>query len=72
MDDYTDDVRGVVIGGDGVRYEFWTEDAEPCYITWGTFRTDAEAVAWFHAEHPDAFARGAEMRVFDRRSHEAL
>lgn len=66
MLDYTDDVRGIVIGGDGTRYEFWTEEDMPRLICREWFQSDAAAVAWFQAEHPAAFARGAEMRVFDR------
>ena len=48
------------------RYECWTEDEAPQMIAREWFISDTQAVAWFQAEHPATFARGAEMRVYDR------
>ena len=69
--DYTDDVSGIIIGGDEYRYQFWGVydyplAGMPRKIAEGWFANDAEAVAWFQEHYPDEFARGAEMRVWDR------
>ena len=68
--DWTDDVRGIIIGGDDRRYEFWTEERIPWQgifpemICRGSFPNDEEAIAWFKEKYPDHFRRGAEMRVY--------
>lgn len=63
--DYTDDVRGVIIGGDGARYEFWTEEAEPRFIAREFFSNDAAAIKWWvSSEYSALYPNGAEMRVF--------
>lgn len=70
--DYTDDVRGQIVGDVTVPYEFWMpEEITPGYtldrcVARGHFASDAEAVAWLKDTHPAIFASGCEMRVFDR------
>lgn len=64
-----EEVRGTIIGGDppaAYRYEFWTKVAPPQMIARAWFDNDAEAAAWFTSHDPDSFARGLEMRVWDR------
>ena len=64
-----EEIRGVIIGGEpsaAYRYEFWTKAAPAPMIARAWFDNDAEAVAWFKAQHPESFARGVEMRVWDR------
>jgi len=66
MNHCTDDVRGIIIGGDAIRYEFWTKEAEPRFIAREYFRTDAEAITWWvRSEYAALYPNGAEMRVFD-------
>lgn len=65
---YTDDVRGIVVGGDdGVLYKFYTvvPPDVPHYLGDGLFSSDTEAEAHCRTAYPDAYARGIEMRVFD-------
>lgn len=64
--DYTDDVRGIIIGGNGIRYEFWTEEAEARFIAREFFTSDADAIKWWVcSEYSALYPHGAEMRVFD-------
>lgn len=66
---YTDDVRGIVIGGDdGTRYKFYTTVPPGIehYLGDGLFSSDTEAEAHCRAAYPDAYARGIEMRAFDQ------
>ncbi len=65
----TDDVRGIVIGGDdGTLYKFYTTvpPGLPHYLGNGLFRDDAAAETYCKMEWPDAYARGIEMRAFER------
>lgn len=67
--DYTDDVRGIVIGGyDGTLYKFFTvvPPGIEHFLGDGLFKDDKEAEAHARTTYPDAYARGIEMRVFDR------
>lgn len=67
---YTDDVRGVIIGGgnDGTLYKFYTvvPPGVPHYLGSGLFANDADAEQHAKATYPDAYARGIEMRVWER------
>ena len=59
-------VRGTVIGPmtDEKPYAFFSLEGEQ--ITVGKwFLTDEEAITWFKRGWPTAFAKGAEMRVYD-------
>lgn len=70
MMDYTDDVRGIVIGGDTrTLYKFYTvvPPGLPHFLGDGLFQTDTEAEAHCKTTWPDAYARGIEMRAYDRR-----
>lgn len=65
---YTDEVRGVIIGGQDRTYEFWPKPEHERLAKWtwiarGCFPNDEEAVAWFREQYPEWFARGVEMRV---------
>ena len=65
----TDDVRGVIIGGGArTRYKFYTivPPGVEHYLGDGFFANDEEAEAHCRAEWPDAYARGIEMRAYDR------
>lgn len=68
-DYYTDDVHGVVIGGDdtAVCYRFYTTvpPGIPHYLGEGWFECDADAEAHARAAYPDAYRRGIEMRAYD-------
>lgn len=65
---HTDDVRGIIIGGDGIRYEFWTEEGEPKMIAREFFTSDVEAIKWWVcSEYSALYPNGAEMRVFEGR-----
>lgn len=71
MLDFTDDVRGIVIGGDDelTRYTFYTTvpPGVETYLGDGLFCSDAEAETYCKTEWPDAYARGIEMRAYDCR-----
>ncbi len=70
--DFTDDVRGKIIGGEFYKYEFWqSKKARSCanfntLICKGWFKTDEDAVEWVKAAYPDEFQQGLEMRVYDQ------
>lgn len=68
--DYTDDVRGIIIGGDDglVLYEFYIRMPPGIehYIDTAFCRDDAEAEAYVKAQYPVEYAMGIEMRVFER------
>lgn len=69
MIDFTDDVRGIVIGGDDrILYKFYTimPPGVPHYLGDGLFIGDVEAEAHAKASYPDAYAHGIEMRVYSR------
>lgn len=66
---YTEEVNGVIIGGNYNTYEFWPHQkdahlAESLPIAKATFDDDEQAIEWFHQQQPEWFARGVEMRVF--------
>lgn len=66
---YTDDVRGIVIGGDnGTLYKFFTTvpPGVEQYLGDGLFDNDQEAEAHACTTYPVAYARGIEMRAFER------
>ncbi len=74
--DYTDDVRGIIIGGFTFPYEFWTEkkplgscgiDILSVKIDKRHFLNDEDAVEWFKEKYPEEFKAGVEMRVFDQK-----
>jgi hypothetical protein len=68
MMEYTDDVRGIVIGGDdGILYKFYTQvpPGVPHYLGSGVFQADTEAEAYCAATYPTAYAQGIEMRVYE-------
>lgn len=66
--DYTDDVRGVVVGGDSVMVEYWSRDGST-FIARQFFTPSAslddEAEAWIRENHQTWYAQGVDMRVFD-------
>jgi hypothetical protein len=70
--DYTDDVRGFVIGDVTVPYEFWMdEEITPGYkvprcVARSHFANDTEAEAWFKANYPIEYAQSVTMRVYDQ------
>jgi hypothetical protein len=71
--DYTDDVRGIIIGGFTFPYEFWTEKKPwgcgidiPIKIDKRHFSNDEDAIEWFKEKYPEEFKAGVEMRVFDK------
>lgn len=66
---FDEDVRGVVIGDVTATYEFWTRDDRPRRFARGAFPTDAHAEAWVREHHPEEYAAGVEMRVFDVPDH---
>ena len=71
-DYYTDDVRGIVIGGDtATLYKFFTilPPGVEHFLGKGWFSSDAEAEA--HARHtwPACYQNGIEMRVFDKETN---
>jgi len=67
--DFTDDVRGVVVGGDGIRVEYWSRDGRTFidrqFFTPGA-TLDDEAEAWIRDNHPAWYAVGVDIRVFDQ------
>ena len=69
---YEEDVDGIIIGGDDIRYEWWTEERLPHMgiyphkIAAGSFDDDKSACDWFAANYPEHWRRGCEMRVYDR------
>jgi hypothetical protein len=65
MSYYDEDVRGTIVGPVTAPYEFWTRGKEPRRFAHGWFATDDEAHEWVRAHHPDEYAAGVEMRVFD-------
>ena len=61
---WDESVRGFVIGGDHTTlYRFYTDDGRKIAETEQV--GDNAAIAWFKANHPEHFARGAEMRAYD-------
>jgi hypothetical protein len=60
-----ENVNGIIIGDVTFPYEFWTKDGKE-RIDRNFFVDDDDAVAWFKERHPEQFAAGVEMRVFDR------
>ena len=66
--DYTDDVRGIIIGGDDrTLYKFYTivPPGIEHHLDMGLFEDDAAAEAWIKERYPAAYANGIEMRAFD-------
>lgn len=70
-----EEVNGVIIGGDTWPYEFWTRGAEillgnghkpQCFLGKGHFASDTEAESYAKNHWPDEYAKGIEMRVYDR------
>lgn len=62
-----EEVNGIIIGGDGYTYEFWTlnEEFGDHRIARDHFENDIEAMKWFKEKYPDWYAKGVEMRVYD-------
>lgn len=64
-----EEVRGIIIEVPEPKklYKFYMEVAGvPHQIDRGWFLNDADAEAYVRNTHPRAYARGIEMRVFDR------
>lgn len=57
-------VNGIIVGAVTFPYEFWERDGS-ARIARGHFETDDEAIEWFRVTCPEAFKRGADMRVFE-------
>ncbi len=60
--DFTDDVRGKIIGGDNAPYEFWNDEGR---FARGHFDNDDEAVEYIRDHYPEKYNAGFEMRVFE-------
>jgi hypothetical protein len=67
MSTYTDDVSGVIIGGDhDAHYKFYARHTQFDFVSYladGLFASDAEAEAWVAERYPAEYAIGIEMRV---------
>lgn len=62
-DPTVESVRGIVIGGNDLTlYVFVTQSG---YHHDHRCKTDQEAIDWFKDKYPDAYAQGAEMRVYN-------
>lgn len=57
-------VTGTIVGPVTFPYEFWVRDGS-ARIDRGHFESDDEAIEWFRVNYPEAFKRGADMRVFE-------
>jgi hypothetical protein len=66
-----EEVRGIIVGGEDNKhlYDFYFYNYDIAvnqYIDGDWFASDAEAEAWFMEKYPDWYARGVEMRCYDR------
>lgn len=61
--DFTDDVRGIVVGEMTFPYQFWKDGRR---LGRGHFASDAEAEAYCKEQFPEEYKTGIEMRAFDR------
>ena len=64
-----EDVRGIIIEVPETKtlYKFFVRlDGIEHYLDSGWFASDQEAEAYVKQAHPRAYARGVEMRAFDR------
>jgi len=63
-----EDVNGCIIGDVTFPYQFWTSGEE--YGDWCIYKSyftdDDAAIAWFKERYPEWYAKGVEMRVYDK------
>lgn len=60
---FDEQVRGIVIGGDGpTRYQFWRNGHK---LAETDAENDDDAIFWFKTRYPNQYKLGAEMRAFD-------
>jgi hypothetical protein len=62
---WIEEVNGVIVGDVTFPYEFWTTGEDAHRFDRSSFASDADAVEWLKKKHPDHYAMGVEMRVFE-------